>query len=216
MPFKNHYKTLGLPPNASAVDVKRRFRKLALQFHPDTNQGNALAEIQFREIQEAYETLADPDKRIVYHQEWKLRHPGVNTSTAYTTTPLFILAECKKLHQQVSGMDAFRMNKEQVYYQCSNILSAHNLAILQQAGEPDVNHKIIHELLHIASRLQYNQSATIVSLLKPLVGSNADMVREMETFLKQAKNKKEWERYYPLLVLLITIVISIIIYSASR
>lgn len=216
MSFKDYYKTLGIPPNASAIDVKKRFRKLALQYHPDTNQGNAFADIQFREIQEAYEILSDPDKRIVYQQEWKLRHPGVDMRTVFTITPAFILAECKKLHQQVFSMDTFRMNKEQVYYQASNMLSEHNLAILQHSGEHDINYKIIHELLNVASRLHYSQSTAIALLLKPLAGNNSDIIKEIEGFIKQAKSKKEWERYYPLLVLLITIMISVIIYFASR
>lgn len=53
------YKTLGLAPGASKEDVKKAFKKLALQFHPDRNQGNAEAEEKFKEINQAYQTLTD-------------------------------------------------------------------------------------------------------------------------------------------------------------
>lgn len=216
MAFKNYYKTLGLSPNASLADIKKRFRKLALQYHPDTNHGDSFAEIHFREIQEAYETLSDPDKRILYQQEWRLRNPGIDLNTAYTTTPALILSECTKLHQKVLQMDAFRMNKEQVYHLVNNILSEHNLALLQQEKEHDTNYKIISEVLRVASRLHYNQSNAIALLLKPLAGNNADILSKIDTFIQQSRKRNQWERYYPLLVLLITVVMSVLIYVVSR
>src|SRR5207247_7920905 len=63
--YKDYYKTLGVPKNASTDDVKKAYRKLARQYHPDVNK-KPDAEKKFKEINEAHEVLSDPEKRKRY------------------------------------------------------------------------------------------------------------------------------------------------------
>ena len=72
--FKDYYATLGVPRTASDQDIKKSFRKLAREFHPDVAKDKKTAEEKFKEINEAYEVLSDPDKRKKYDQygsTWK-------------------------------------------------------------------------------------------------------------------------------------------------
>jgi molecular chaperone DnaJ len=62
----DYYETLGVAKSADEKELKSAFRKLAMQFHPDKNPGDANAEHRFKEIGEAYETLKDPQKRAAY------------------------------------------------------------------------------------------------------------------------------------------------------
>ena len=67
MDFKDYYKTLGVPKTATADEIKKAYRKLAKQYHPDKNPDNpTAAEEKFKEITEAYEVLSDPEKRNKY------------------------------------------------------------------------------------------------------------------------------------------------------
>lgn len=66
MDFKDYYKVLEIDSKASADDVKRSFRRLARQYHPDANPDDSSAEQRFKELSEAYEVLSDPDKRGKY------------------------------------------------------------------------------------------------------------------------------------------------------
>jgi curved DNA-binding protein len=68
MEYKDYYKVLGVERNATEADIKSAFRKLALKYHPDRNQGNDSAEEKFKEINEAYEVLSDKQKRARYDQ----------------------------------------------------------------------------------------------------------------------------------------------------
>jgi molecular chaperone DnaJ len=63
---KDYYGVLGVPKNASASEIKKAYRKLAQQFHPDANPGNVEAEDRFKEISAAYDVLGDDEKRASY------------------------------------------------------------------------------------------------------------------------------------------------------
>lgn len=65
---RDYYEILGIDRNASDADIKKAYRKLAKQYHPDVNPGDKTAEAKFKEINEAYEILSDPEKRRRYDQ----------------------------------------------------------------------------------------------------------------------------------------------------
>ncbi|MDJ0690318.1 MAG: DnaJ C-terminal domain-containing protein [Xenococcaceae cyanobacterium MO_188.B32] len=77
--FKDYYAILGVSKTASPEEIKKKFRKLALKYHPDRNPDNKEAEARFKEISEAYEVLSDPDKRAKYDrfgQYWQQAGSG--------------------------------------------------------------------------------------------------------------------------------------------
>ena len=65
---KDYYKVLGVPKDAPAADIKKAYRKLARQFHPDANKGDSAAEEKFKEISEAYDVLSDEKRRKEYDE----------------------------------------------------------------------------------------------------------------------------------------------------
>ncbi|OGD17880.1 MAG: molecular chaperone DnaJ [Candidatus Aminicenantes bacterium RBG_16_63_16] len=65
---KDYYRVLGVGRSASALEIKKAYRRLARKYHPDVNPGDRTAEEKFKEIQEAYSVLGDPKKRSLYDQ----------------------------------------------------------------------------------------------------------------------------------------------------
>ncbi len=68
MDYKDYYKILGVAKGADEKEIKKAYRKLARQYHPDVNPNNREAEAKFKEINEAYEVLSDPEKRRKYEE----------------------------------------------------------------------------------------------------------------------------------------------------
>ncbi len=79
MASKDYYKTLGIEKKASSEDIKKAYRKLALQYHPDKNKGDKIAEEKFKAVNEANSVLIDPEKRKLYDQygeQWEQVQQG--------------------------------------------------------------------------------------------------------------------------------------------
>ncbi len=79
MPSLNYYAVLEVSLQATQEEIKKSYRKLALHFHPDRNQGNRQAEQKIREVNAAYEILGDPDARKTYDR-LRLGHVGPTVS----------------------------------------------------------------------------------------------------------------------------------------
>ncbi|MFN6266809.1 MAG: DnaJ domain-containing protein, partial [Alphaproteobacteria bacterium] len=80
MAKRDYYEVLGVARDAGEDDLKKTYRKLAMQWHPDRNQGNAEAEAKFKELNEAYDVLKDAEKRAAYdrfgHAAFEQGGPG--------------------------------------------------------------------------------------------------------------------------------------------
>ena len=84
---KDYYKILGLTPAATPVEVKKAYRKLAFEHHPDRNPGDPQAAARFIEIAEAYETLSDPERRRSYDRAYKPSSGGAKGAAGSTPPP---------------------------------------------------------------------------------------------------------------------------------
>lgn len=81
MAKRDYYEVLGVSKSASADEIKKAYRKVAMQFHPDRNPGDKAAEEKFKEAAEAYEVLSDQDKKAQYD---RFGHAGVNNRGGFS------------------------------------------------------------------------------------------------------------------------------------
>jgi hypothetical protein len=111
---KDHYKTLGVSRTASREEIKAAFRKLAKKHHPDKNHGNKAAEDAFKEIQEAYATLSDNDKRRNYDLKLKYGRDFSRSSyqgPSYQKATQYSAGKSQQRQKQTAADDFARRQK---------------------------------------------------------------------------------------------------------
>ena len=95
--LKDYYKILGVTPSATIAEIKKAYRALAFKYHPDKNPDNSFSEAHFKEIQEAYATLSDTNKRGAYDDERWLSGMTSKTRHQEEITPKWLLNICIQL-----------------------------------------------------------------------------------------------------------------------
>ena len=80
MSKRDYYEILGVSKSSTAEEIKKAYRKVAMQYHPDRNPGDKSAEEKFKEAAEAYEVLSDADKRAQYD---RFGHAGVSNGRGF-------------------------------------------------------------------------------------------------------------------------------------
>ena len=217
METKDYYKILGVEPSASLHEIKKAYRKLAHHFHPDKNSSTQYAGIHFAEIKEAYEVLTNPAKKENYlQQRWYQQSLGKTKFKVEPVTPPVILKQILKLDKHVTTLDTFRMNRESLYRQLKDLLSNETIEQLKKFNEQEINHEIIRSVLRIAKFLRQRELEDIIPRLMELSNQSTTIVREIESMVKQYRRKNRWEQYKHGLVLLLTVIISLLIYFVSR
>ncbi len=115
MSFKNYYILLDVNNNASFEDIKIAYRDFAKKFHPDKNQGNKLAEESFKEIQEAYAVLSNPEKRKKYdlHFSYVNNYRQQNFRRTPTYHPTYTGNAYQYAQQQAQQKQHYKTTKKQ-------------------------------------------------------------------------------------------------------
>lgn len=216
MQLKDYYTTLKVPPTATMPQIKKAFRQLALAHHPDKNPGNAAAAAEFQEIQEAYETLIDPEKRETYnYKRWYAR----SVHQPFVQEPLdphAILNECLRLQDYMRSVSAMRIDFDGLSQHIRRLLNNTNIEILEQFNDVPTNTRIVNTILAAAVVLPYRYCVPVGHLLLRVAGHNDALVQRIHIFLQQQQQTSTWRRYRALIVIAITLLICWIIYMLGQ
>ena len=213
---KDYYKILELPTTASLQEIKRSFRRLAQQYHPDKNDGSHMAAAHFREIQEAYKTLSDPKKWEAYHyQRWYVRSTGKPFANS-PLTPTSILQECRQLQKYVASMNLFHLRFDAVSLHIRELLTENTIGMLLEQKDAATNRDIIQSVLVSAQPLPKKFFVPIAALLLQLADEDATAKATIAEALLNKKQRHAWDKYKWVLMLIITALICWLIYRYGQ
>jgi curved DNA-binding protein CbpA len=213
--LKDYYKVLDLPPTADPGEIRKAYRRLALQYHPDKNADNMYAITRFAAIKEAYETLTNPIKKEQYlQQRWYAKSTG-NWQAQEIVDPITIFTSLLNLEKYVSRADVNRMDKGKVYDQLHQILSDEALVALRDFSELQMNEKIIALVLTCCRPLPHELNMSILKKLENIEASDS-MRNNIARFNRSSIRNERWERWQFVFVLLAVAALCVIIYLSSQ
>lgn len=216
MYLKDYYQILELEPSASLPEVKKAYRKLAKQYHPDKNNNDPYATALFTDIKEAYEMLSDPAKKEYYlQQRWYHQSTG-NRKTQEVITPVTVLKQALELEQYVSKIDVFRMDKMGLQHYIMDLIPDTSIEKLHQFNEPDTIRQIVSILLQAIKPLPPIYTKDIFIQLKKLSDKDPVATEQLNIFIRQRQKKSHREKYSLVVIIILTIIISLFIYLLGR
>ncbi len=216
MHLKDYYNILKLEPSATIPEIKKAYRKLALQYHPDKNQNGPYAAAQFTEIKEAYEVLTNPAKKEYYlQQRWYNQSIG-KRKTQDVITPVTVLLQALELERYVSSLDVFRMDKEGLQQYILGLLPDSTVEQLKKFNESETIRQIITTIIKAMNPLPQVFTGTIVTQLRKLSAGDDLAGALLTAFIEKAAKKNRREKYSLIIIIAATLILCLLIYVAGR
>ena len=213
MANKDYYAILQVKPGANLPEIKKSYRRLALQFHPDKNPENPMAKEKFQELTEAYNVLGDARKREQYHYArwWKgtvgkrQNHPPIS--------PYAILLQCREISNRVKQSNSFRINRDSLFFQLMAIISDERIALLNDWGDGFTNFQIVKEADTASTPLAFQQWKLINLQLRKIDPSNATQQAFLIQRARETRGLHLWEKYKFLAAVLLTLLLCLLMYA---
>lgn len=212
---KDYYKILEVNANASHAEIKKSYRRLALQYHPDKNFGNQLYEAKFKDIIEAYKVLSDVKQREKYNNSRNYYSQADRKKPEPQATPQSILTQTIDFRRKIAMLDPDRMNKLALFQQIQHLLSRHNITILQKNNDSKLNKRIIEEIMFCSRFLPFAHVERICFQLTAIAGTDNAMYRKIYNFSKEVRMHTVWNKYKIMAAVLLAIILCFAIYFAS-
>jgi hypothetical protein len=209
---KDYYRILEVPPLSSPSEIKKGFRILARRFHPDNNPNDPTATAHFQEIQEAYEVLSNPKKRIQYDFSLKKSSNYIDFSRNEMITPLEILNQTQHLVDYLKKIHLRAINSDALADYILTLLNDQNIKSLVRENNLLLNSQIVqHLLISSKSIISTRLFFLIFDQMKQLHVSES-IVQKLEEEMHWRLKKEQQNRLVPLLTIAIVVFIIVLMY----
>jgi molecular chaperone DnaJ len=215
--MKDYYAILECTPMSTLDEIKRNYRRLAMQFHPDKNAGDHYAAAHFNDIKSAYETLTQPEKKAKWLEErWLSQVLNTNYSEKEPLTPLLILKKVLQIEKYISTLDIYRMDHWTLSNELEAFLCTENLECLKQFNQPEVNNTIIQYILQSLEKIQTHYSQPVWDKLMAFAKDDALILSKIRKAFQQIKRKEKIAASTLPIVLALTILLCLLLFFLSR
>ena len=214
MHLTDHYKILGLHPSADINEIRKAYRRKAMEYHPDKNNGDPYALEHFNAAKEAYEVLTTPARKEKYlQQRWYFQ--SINKKqTQEIITPVTVLKQSLELERYVSMLDVHRMDKQGLQDYIMGILSNETIEKLNGFGDLKANREIILLMLKSCQPLPVKLLEPVFMQLNKL-RSDPETASAIQLQFKKSVRSYQWEKYRAAIVMLLVLLVCLLIYMFS-
>ncbi len=210
MPDKDYYQILRVLPSATLAEIKKSYRLLAMEFHPDKNPNIRAAE-QFTLIKEAYAILSNPTERK--------RYDFIHFSETYSririaNTPEEVREMSKELARRIKIMNPDRINRDKLLLDIEAILSVYHIQLLEKWKDEKQNILFVEDLLYCMQYVNKSDCLRLTTVMHSINGLGSEAQYNINQFLRTYQRNYYWEKYKMALALLFAILICYLIYRS--
>lgn len=213
--MKDHYRTLGIHPKATAEEVKKAYRALARQHHPDADPDNPFAAARFRELGEAYAVLSSPAQRRRYHEDRWLSGLSAHDRRG-PVTPDTLLRDAHKLAAHLRTVDRAHMNHAALRDLLLFLLSDAHLAILHSSGDGERQALVCEALLQSAAALKPGFFDAVAPRLSAVSPGNETLLHRIRATARERRHQAWWGRWTPLIIVAIVVALCVAMMLTAR
>ena len=212
---KDYYAILGVTPLATPDEIRRSYRRLAMEWHPDRKGGDPGASLRFHEVREAYQTLTDPVRKDAWLQErWYLRSIGVKKEHRRADQPVELLKACIAYEQELSMTDPHRLDAGAILVRIRSMLTRDAVEMLLQEKDPEIRIGVCHRLLRCGRHFEPSAASELVRRLEPLTAKDGQLSEEAGRYLSRRRKARAMEQLRIPLLLLATALACLLIARA--
>ncbi len=214
--IKDHYAILELPPSADLAAVKKAYRRLAQEFHPDKTNNDPYANARFRDIKEAYEVLSNPARKEKYlQQRWFQQSTGRKMNDTGPVTPATFMQQCLGLYRYVSGLDHYRVDRQGLSEKFETLLQEDDLNALKVFNETGISQEAFQILLRCLTPLRADDIVKLRPRLLKLADEEPAAVSRLDQLIQQHRNRERRDRLMPWILLLAAIAAIALIFQMA-
>jgi molecular chaperone DnaJ len=215
--LKDYYRVLEVSPQSTPLEIKKSFRRLAMLYHPDKHDEDKIASAQYREIQEAYDTLTDPYKKEAYlQQRWYEQSMGRKLKGSAPLTSSTILRDALSLEKYISTLDPFRIDKEGLLQYIQQLLSDDAIEILLTENEPGILSTITGILLQSGKVFTLEQAEKLTLLLDKISKKNSAESIAIQQYRSRKTKESNRDRWKIPIILIVTVLLCLLIYLSGK
>jgi molecular chaperone DnaJ len=210
MPEKDYYQILRVLPTATAAEIKKSYRLLAMEFHPDKNPGILAAE-QFTLIKEAYAVLSDSVERKKYD---RTRFSENHRTIHIATTPEEVREMSKELVGRIKLMNPDRINRDKLVADLEAVLSVYHIQLLERWRDQHQNQLFVQDLLYCLRYVDKADCLRFTSTMHAIEGLDAETKKQITQFLQSYQRNHYWEKYKMVVALIMAVLVCYLIYRS--
>ncbi|MFD2919613.1 J domain-containing protein [Terrimonas rubra] len=212
MQQNDHYTILELAPSATQEEIKKAYRRLVQQYHPDKTNNDPYARAYFDAVKEAYETLTNTSRRDEYHNERWLKKSGGIKNSSFVLTPVSVLQKCIILEKQFFLLNSSNpANQIVITHAIEQLFTADHIEKLNAFNETDINDTILTTVLKMTQLLNYKNFHPLVPVLQKINTGNTPQTL-LQKMVREKKLENLFEKSLPFLVITAVILICLFIY----
>jgi preprotein translocase subunit Sec63 len=187
MTQKDYYQILNVHPTCTMLEIKKAYRKLALQYHPDTNNNHPLLEEKFREIKIAYEILSNVESRKKYHSSVYFENYIKEVTNIHD-----ILLKVAQLKNYVMNSNTDKIDQVLLLNYLLDLLSSSNVVIIMNSNNESIKNEIFESIILSSKILPYSLFIKVSAILEKIFLAEYTTI---ELILKQKKRNEWWNNY---------------------